>query len=42
MTSDKFILQMVRGDTTEFENDIPIKYNAKNLSFYPEEDVEKI
>ena len=28
LTSDKFILQMVRGDTIEFENDIPIKHNA--------------
>ena len=28
LTSSKFILQMVRGDTIEFENDIPIKHNA--------------
>ena len=40
LTSDKFILQMVRGDTIEFENDIPIKHNAKSLSFSPEEEVE--
>ena len=34
ITSDKFVLQMVvRGDTIEFENDIPIKHNAKNSSF---------
>ena len=33
LTSDKFILQMVRGDTIEFENDIPTKYNAKDPSF---------
>ena len=31
---------MVRGDTIEFENDIPIKHNAKNPSFSPEEEVE--
>ena len=35
LTSDKLILQMVRGDTIEFENDTPIKHNAKNLSFSP-------
>ena len=33
LTTDKFMLQMVRGDTTEFENDIPTKHNAKNPSF---------
>ena len=31
---------MVRGDTIKFENDIPIKYNAKHPSFSPEEEVE--
>ena len=31
---------MVRGDTTEFENDIPMKHNAKNSSFSTEEEVE--
>ena len=31
---------MVRGDTIKFENDIPIKYTAKNPSFSPEEEVE--
>ena len=31
---------MIRGDIIEFENDIPIKHNAKNLSFSPEEEVE--
>ena len=31
---------MVRGDTIEFENDIPTKHNAKNPSFSPEEEVE--
>ena len=31
---------MVRGDTIKFENDIPIKHNAKNPSFSPEEEVE--
>ena len=40
LTSDKFILHMVRGDTIEFENDIPMKHNAKNPSFSPEEEVE--
>ena len=25
---------MVRGDTIKFENDIPIKHNAKNPSFF--------
>ena len=40
LTSDRFVLQVVRGDTKEFENDIPIKHNAKNLSFSPEEEVE--
>ena len=40
LTSDKFILQMVRRDTIEFENDIPIKHNAKNPSFSLEEEVE--
>ena len=37
---DRFVLQVVRGDTKEFENDIPVKHNAKNLSFSPEEEVE--
>ena len=40
LTSDKFILQMVRGDTIEFENDIPTKHNAKNPSFSPVEEEE--
>ena len=31
---------MVRGDTIEFENDIPTKHNAKNRSFSPVEEVE--
>ena len=31
---------MVRRDTIEFENDIPIKHNAKNPSFSLEEEVE--
>ena len=31
---------MVRGDTIEFENDIPTKHKAKKTSFYPEEKVE--
>ena len=33
-------LQMVRGDTIEFENNIPTKDNAKNPSFSEEEEVE--
>ena len=40
LTSDKFILQMIRGDITDFENSIPIKHNAKNPSFSPDEEVE--
>ena len=31
---------MVRGNTIDFENDIPIKHNAKNPSLSPEEEVE--
>ena len=31
---------MVRGDTIEFENNIPTKDNAKNPSFSEEEEVE--
>ena len=31
---------MVRGDTIEFENDIPTKHNAKNPSFSPVEEEE--
>ena len=31
---------MVRADTIEFENDIPIKHNEKNPSFSPDEEVE--
>ena len=31
---------MVRGDTIEFENDIPIKHDAKYPSFSPEEEIE--
>ena len=34
LTSEKFISQMVRGDTIEFENYIPIKYNAKKSQFF--------
>ena len=33
LTSDKVILQMVRGDTIEFENDIPTKHKAKKKQF---------
>ena len=33
ITSNKFVLRMIRGDTIEFENDILIKHNAKNSSF---------
>ena len=40
LTSDKFILQMDRGDTIEFENDIPTKHNAKDPSFSPVEEEE--
>ena len=40
LTSDKFILQVVRGDTIEFENDIHIKHNAKNPSFSLQGEVE--
>ena len=40
LTSDKFILQMVRGDPIEFENDIPIKHKTKNPSFSPEEEIQ--
>ena len=40
LTSDKFTLQMVRGDTIGFENDIPTKHNAKNPSFSPAEEEE--
>ena len=40
ITSNKFVLQMVRGDTIEFENDILIKHNAKNPSFSLEEEIE--
>ena len=32
------MLKMVWGDITEFENDIPTKYNAKN-TFNPDEEV---
>ena len=31
---------MVRGDNIEFENDIPIKHDAKYPSFSPEEEIE--
>ena len=31
---------MDRGDTTEFENDIPTKHNAKHPGFSSEEEVE--
>ena len=40
LISDKFIIQMVRGDTAELENGIPIKHNAKNPSFSPGKEVE--
>ena len=40
LISDNFITQMVRGDTVELENGIPIKHNAKNPSFSPEKEVE--
>ena len=40
LTSDKVILQMVRGDNVEFENDTPIKHDAKSFIFSPEEVVE--
>ena len=30
LLSDKFILQIVRGDTIEFENNILTKHHAKN------------
>ena len=33
---------MVRGDTIDFENDIPTKHNAKNPRFSPEEDIQII
>ena len=36
LISGKFIMQMVRGDTVELGNGIPIKHNAKNPSFSPE------
>ena len=39
LTSFEVILQMV-GDTIEFENDVALKYNAKNPSYSPEEEVE--
>ena len=38
--TDKAILQMVRGNVTEFESDNPRKHNGKNPSFPPEEEVE--
>ena len=37
--ADKFMLQMDRGDTTEFGNDIPTKHNAKHHGFSSEEEV---
>ena len=33
---------MVRGDTIDFENDIPTKHNAKNPRFSPEEEIQII
>ena len=36
----QILLQMVKRDTIEFENDIPIKHNARDPSFSPEEEVE--
>ena len=35
LTLDKVILQIVRGDSTDFENDITTEHNAKNPSFSP-------
>ena len=32
--SDKQILQMVRGDNIEFENDTPTKHDAKKSHFF--------
>ena len=40
LSSDKFILQIVRGDTIEFENNVLTKHHAKNRSFSPKEEVE--
>ena len=34
LTSDKVVLQMNVGDTTEFENDIPTKHNPKQSLFF--------
>ena len=36
----KFILQMVRGDAIELENDVPTKHSGKKRSFSPEKQVE--
>ena len=36
----QILLQMVKRDTIEFENDIPIKHNARDPSFSLEEEVE--
>ena len=33
--TDKVILQMVRGDTIEFENDNTRKHNGESPSFFP-------
>ena len=32
-TSDQVILQMISGDSNEFENNIPKKHNSENPSF---------
>ena len=40
LTSNKVVLQMVKGDTIKFENDIPTKHNVKYPSFSTEEEVE--
>ena len=34
LTSDKFILQMVREDIIKFENDIPVKHYPRNPNFF--------
>lgn len=34
------LLEMIPGDNIEFENNIPIKHNAKNPNFSPDEKAE--
>ena len=34
------LLEIIPGDNIEFENNIPIKHNAKNANFSPEEEAE--